>query len=95
MDFDEKTFLFLKSRVIELGAIVNNILSILQQEPLGLYHDELLSKLKYSETVFRPAIYSLYTSGFIDRTTKGNMKIYTINKNGLKLFKEIIETGGK
>lgn len=76
-------------RIREMGDIIKDILEVLEKEERGCYHEELLNNLRYSDASFRPAIFSLYSSGFVDKESKGLMKFYLINENGRKLLKLI------
>lgn len=84
----DDTYKFLSERVKEIGVIIKSILELLEDNR-EYYHEEFLSKLNYSDATFRPAIYSLYSAGFIDKKPKGHMKFYIINQNGLRLLEEI------
>lgn len=87
--FEESIHNFLAERVLEIGPIIIDILEFLHGYKEGFYHEEIIRELEYSDTIIRPAIYSLYSVGFIDKTKKGNMKFYIINQNGLKLLNKI------
>lgn len=83
--FEEEVFEFLSKRILEFGNVPKDILFLLSKEG-ELYHDNILKKLCYSDSLLRPCIMSLYSAGFIDRCKEGNMKYYSINKNGHKLL---------
>lgn len=90
VNFSVKTYQTLGSRVNEtIGEGAVKILQLLQIQKEGFYHEEILSRVKGSDMIVRPVLYSLYCSGFIDRNTRGRMKFYSINKNGERLLRDI------
>ena len=87
--FNDETFEYLKSRVLEMDEVVKKVLQVLFENEEGLYVKEIIEEVKGSEVGLRPVLTSLYTAGFIDKENRGTAKFYKINENGARLLKTL------
>lgn len=88
--FNEEVYNFLKSRVLKLGGVVKDLIEVISKNS-GIHKAEIIAEIGYSDTTIRPALFGLYSAGFIDLNKRGNLDIYYINENSKRLLKELNE----